>query len=362
MSERLPDPAPPLRICAFPLRMRENAFLSLLYGPLERAGVSLRAYDWFLSSFAPVDVFHVHWPDAVVMGASRFRAFAKFAAFAFSVLAFRARGVPIVHQVHNIDSHDQSHPFLEALLWRMFIPRVSVFIHMNTASLEAFRRRWPAATGRHEILFPPCYASPPGGAGRGRAAIRAELGVGDADFLFLTFGLLRPYKGIEALIDAFLALDRGDSFLVIAGKPLDPAYGAEIERLSGQSDRIRFIPGFLPEERLDALLAAADLVVLAHRKLNNSGVAIKALSSGRRILAPALGAMPELAEIVGPDWVTCFDRIDRDTLARAAALPAATGAPDLSAFEPEAVATRLLEILSPYGAPRPGREGAAYAN
>ncbi|TPE48176.1 glycosyltransferase family 4 protein [Amaricoccus solimangrovi] len=334
-----------LRVRCFPRRMSENTFLSLLYDPLEARGAELGAYDWFASNFRGADIFHVHWPDAVVMGHSPRRTLAKLAAFLLSVAIYRARGVPIVYHVHNIRSHDGAFPRAEAILWRFFLPRVRLFIHMNADSIAEFSARWPGIPrDRHRILPPPRYplraASP-----ADRAAARAELGLPPAGPVFLTFGLLRPYKGIEDLVAAFRALDRPEATLVVAGRPFDPAYGARLAELCAGDPRIRFLPRFLSDEELDRLIDACDIVVMAHRRVNNSGVALRALSGGRRLLAPARGALPELGAMVGEGWITLFDELDAPALASALASEPAARAPDLSALDPEVVSAGLGEIF-----------------
>lgn len=332
-----------LRVCCFPHRMAENAFLSLLYEPLEARGAQLFAYDWFLSNFRRADLFHVHWPDAVVMGTSLGRTMAKFVAFLLTVQIYRLRGIPVIYHVHNIRSHDNSFPRIEAWLWRLFLPRVALFIHMNGQSIVDFVTHWPATTGqRHVVLSPPSYAPAPGALDPESA--RAQFGLPRTGPILACFGLLRPYKGIENLIAAFANLDRPEATLVIAGRPFDSDYGARLEELCAADPRIRFLPRFLSEAELDQLIRACDFVVMAHQKVNNSGVALLSLSRGRRLLGPRLGALPELRRQLGADWLMLFDRLDPSVLTEALDTPAPAGKPDLSAFDPSVVSSKLGEL------------------
>ena len=54
-------------------------------------------------------------------------------------------------------------------------------------------------------------------------------------------------------------------------------------------------------------MKAADLVVLPFTEILNSGSAILALSFNRPLLVPSRGAMAELFDIIGPDWVRLYD-------------------------------------------------------
>jgi len=96
---------------------------------------------------------------------------------------------------------------------------------------------------------------------------------------------------------------------------------------------------------------AADLVVLPYLDILNSGSAIWALSFGRPVLLPNRGAMPELAESVGSDWVRLFDGpLDEHQLADAlnwARRPRPEPLPALDSLDPERVVEAHLEA---YGA------------
>jgi beta-1,4-mannosyltransferase len=60
-------------------------------------------------------------------------------------------------------------------------------------------------------------------------------------------------------------------------------------------------------DRVQYFLRAADLVVLPYTEILNSGSALLALSFDRPILVPAIGAIPELYELAGGDWVRLYE-------------------------------------------------------
>jgi hypothetical protein len=93
--------------------------------------------------------------------------------------------------------------------------------------------------------------------------------------------------------------------LVIAGK----AVGSQRETLHAavESDRrIQVFPEFIDDSKVQYYLGAADLVVLPFADILNSGSALLALSFDRPILVPHLGALPELQERLGSDWVRTY--------------------------------------------------------
>ena len=155
------------------------------------------------------------------------------------------------------------------------------------------------------------------------------------------FGHLRPYKGIEALVQAFVEAwpDETDRpRLRIVGRAKEPAYGMSLAALVDGLAGVELTEAFLPDAELEAIIGAADLVVLPYKKMNNSGAALLALSIGRPVLVPDGPTTRELQGEVGPDWVHLFAQpFSADDLRRAAtgqtttALAAAPdGVPDLT--------------------------------
>ncbi len=124
---------------------------------------------------------------------------------------------------------------------------------------------------------------------------RHQLGLRHDDFVYLHIGKIRPYKGVDILLDAFgrLARQQPDAKLVLVGQP------GRFERLGEIKQRARanrsVISNFntIPDEDLQLYLNAADVVVLPYRNILNSGVLQLAYSFGRPVVAAAVGAISE---------------------------------------------------------------------
>jgi glycosyltransferase involved in cell wall biosynthesis len=105
----------------------------------------------------------------------------------------------------------------------------------------------------------------------------------------LCFGLMRPYKGIDLLLDAWRGIEGAE--LWIAGKPrMDIA-----PLLAGAPARVRFVPRFIGDGELPAYFRRADLVVLPYREIDQSGVLSTALAFGKPLLLSDVGGFPEVA-------------------------------------------------------------------
>ncbi len=112
----------------------------------------------------------------------------------------------------------------------------------------------------------------------------------------LFFGLVRPYKGVDLLVDA-LAGTPDDVVLLVVGMPRMPL--APLERRAaelGVADRVRFVPEYVPDADVPAYFRRADLAVLPYREIEQSGVLYTALAFGTPLLLSDVGGFPEIAE------------------------------------------------------------------
>lgn len=110
----------------------------------------------------------------------------------------------------------------------------------------------------------------------------------------LCFGLLRPYKGIDLLIEAFKQAGT-DAELWIVGMPRMPLEPLE-EQARALGGRVRFVPRFVVDDEIPAFFRRADLVVLPYRQIDQSGVLFTALAFGKPLLLTRVGGFTELAD------------------------------------------------------------------
>jgi glycosyltransferase involved in cell wall biosynthesis len=108
----------------------------------------------------------------------------------------------------------------------------------------------------------------------------------------LFFGLLRPYKGIDTLLQAFRRVEGAE--LWIAGNPrMDLAPLRDLA--AGAPGTVRFLPRFVTDAEIPAIMRRADIVVLPYRDIEQSGVLYTALAFGKPMVLTAVGGFPEVA-------------------------------------------------------------------
>lgn len=111
--------------------------------------------------------------------------------------------------------------------------------------------------------------------------------------VILCFGLLRPYKGIENLLDAFRRVEGAELWIV--GNPrmdVEP-----LRKLAAAAPgRVRFASRFVDEAEIPAIFRRADIVALPYLDAEHSGVLYTALAFGKPLVLSAVGGFPEVAE------------------------------------------------------------------
>ncbi|MGN6558346.1 MAG: glycosyltransferase family 4 protein [Solirubrobacterales bacterium] len=110
--------------------------------------------------------------------------------------------------------------------------------------------------------------------------------------VILSFGLLRPYKGIEHLLEAFRQVR--DAELWVVGNPRMDV-GPLQELASEAPGRVRFVTRFVDDAEIPAIFRRADLLVLPYLDAEHSGVLYTGLAFGKPMVLSAVGGFPEVA-------------------------------------------------------------------
>ncbi|MGZ6709547.1 MAG: glycosyltransferase, partial [Solirubrobacteraceae bacterium] len=105
----------------------------------------------------------------------------------------------------------------------------------------------------------------------------------------LCFGLLRPYKGIDVLVEAWQGIENAELWIVGAPRmDTAPLHAAA-------PPSVRFVERFVSEGEAAALFRRADLAVLPYREIEQSGVLFTALGFGVPLVLTDVGGFPDFA-------------------------------------------------------------------
>jgi glycosyltransferase involved in cell wall biosynthesis len=126
-----------------------------------------------------------------------------------------------------------------------------------------------------------------------REQVRGDWGIPDDGVVFLSFGFIRDSKNLDLLIRALPA--NPDAFLVVMGRVQSEsanhpvAFYQEIAKSLGVDQRVRFLVGFVPDEKVVDYLQSADVLALTYSASfrSQSGVLNTAAHAGKPLLASA---------------------------------------------------------------------------
>lgn len=145
-----------------------------------------------------------------------------------------------------------------------------------------------------------------------RSEAERILGLKSGKKNILFFGLIRKYKGLDILIDAFAGL--GEEYqLIIAGEPYGSfeEYQKQIDG-SGAADRIKVYPEYIKDSEVKKYFSAADVTVLPYRSATQSGISSVSYHFEVPMIVTAVGGLKEtigdrgtglVAEEVSPDSI-----------------------------------------------------------
>jgi glycosyltransferase involved in cell wall biosynthesis len=213
--------------------------------------------------------------------------------FLFDLVLVSLFGIALVQTVHNKRHHEgkfrrTERVVREALFW---IGDAAI-VKCNAAAESIAAAYTVPDVDRLDVVSDGNYIS----AYENRVSeteARDDLSIAEDAFVYLFFGLIREYKGVPDLLEAYAALDEPNTELWIVGKPNSEPLADEISALAERAGDVETVLEFVPEERIQHYLNAADVLVLPYRDILNSGSAYLGLSYGLPVVAPAIGCLPE---------------------------------------------------------------------
>ena len=233
-------------------------------------------------------------PDIVLM-----KYWTPFMAPCFGSIARLARKnghTRVICQIDNVEPHE--HHLTDKMFNRYYLRSVDGFIYMSEqvhGELKAYTQA-PA-------LFSPHPMFEHFGPRRERSEACNALGIDPNMRYALFFGLIRDYKGLDTLIEAWAKFRREGHKLLIAGEfyASRDKYTSLIQHL-GLQDDIILHDHFIPDSEVANYFSAADCVVLPYKTATQSGVTQIAYNFRTPIIVTNVGGLKEIV----PDGVVGY--------------------------------------------------------
>ena len=231
-------------------------------------------------------------------------------------------GLRIVYTVHDLLPHDHPTAEHQRIYQKIYTLADRLIVHSErdqTQLIDSFgivRDKISVIPhGGYDLLAPPSSPS--------QQQARQSLKLPADKTVLLFFGLIKPYKGLEYLVEAFQLVrsqlqqraeqqteqtEQTDSakscpapHLLIVGKLSieDPderhRYQDLLKQLEPDPD-ITCVNAYVPVEDISTYFSATDIVVLPYVKTYTSGILLAAYAAGKPVIVTGTGALGEAVE------------------------------------------------------------------
>ncbi|MDZ4752029.1 MAG: glycosyltransferase [Flavobacteriales bacterium] len=241
---------------------------------------SINPFSWWNT----IKFIKAQKPDLVVV-----RYWTPFLAPALGFICGKLKrsGIRVVAITDNIIPHEPR--WWDRVMARYFLQGVNGFVAM-TSDVE--RNTKDIISELPSIVKPhPFYNH--FGARIDRLVACKSLDIPSGRKVLLFFGLIREYKGLDILLEAFSQLDK-NYHLIIAGEAYGDfkPYQLAIDS-SPLKDNITCINRYVGDHEVPTLFSAADIVVLPYRSATQSGITAVAFHFGLPVIATNVGGLAE---------------------------------------------------------------------
>jgi glycosyltransferase involved in cell wall biosynthesis len=310
-----------LKVLFVPWYLGQNPYQERLAEQLSTLGVSVEGSRASTATLAQTvkdnetDILHLHWLQHFYLLEKQIhRSILKLILFIFQLLLIRFQGIKIVWTIHDLKNPMNDYLILD-YLGAFLVSRIAhrIIVHSETAKESVVKKFLILRKTRLYVTPHASYIGDYENSVSGKEA-RQALDLSNSELVFLFFGLIFPYKGALELAQAFTELNQPNSTLVIAGRPMDLQLGQQIEAVAAVNSNIRYIPEFIPDEKVQVYMNACDVVAFPYKQSLTSGALSLAMSFGKACLAPKFGY---LAEILDEKGAIFYDPSQEDGLRQA---------------------------------------------
>ncbi len=195
----------------------------------------------------------------------------------------KKKGIKVIYLCHNVMDHEEN--WLKKQVSRKGISIADGYIVHSGEEAKQIKLFKPSAKIMRRPH--PIFTHFPKPSGKLKKRGKLEL---------LYFGLIRPYKGVDVLIDAIKKLNDPEVHLTIVGE----VWGDKNkEKLTNQlkqygQDNIEHNFEYVDEKEAAEYFDRADVVVLPYLSATGSGVVTLAYYYGKPVLATAVGGLPDV--------------------------------------------------------------------
>lgn len=291
-----------IKVAFFPFSWHKgNPYMDLLADGLRQAGVDVEPITidepyikWLIENRKIIKVLHFHWLHPLYSKKTKRQTITGFSRFVLRLLVARIIGYRIIWTMHNLFPHEKIFPLVDRFV-RLFMVIIAhtIIVHCEKAKEELSRNFYR----RNNVAVIPIGIYPQlSTKSVNPKKIRENMGISPTNLVFLSFGQIRPYKGLEDLIKLFKKVDNSDVTLIIAGSTKSSELERDLKILAAEDKGIILKIQWFDDIELHQLLSCADVIVLPFKDVLTSSTVMLAFSYAKPVVAPDLGCLPYLID------------------------------------------------------------------
>ncbi len=208
------------------------------------------------------------------------------------LLRLLPRGIPVIYTMHDTNPFNggQVSSLLKFGLDALLTKFDSIIVHTDSAVI-ALSDKGLRKKKLRRVAHGPLHVT------RDRASAAPSGPAADTRVQFLLFGIMKPYKGIDSLIEAVARMPenvRQRCSVRIVGMPdMDLNRLVQLMEHHRLGDTIWLDPRFVPDDEIHALFSEADVNIFPYHEIEASGVFTIAIQFAKPIIASNIGLFKE---------------------------------------------------------------------
>ena len=279
-----------------------NVVIKYLEPPLNSniLGIILFPFQLVFNRILCYNIFHLHWTYNFKFPINNF--FFNTVATIYFLLCIsfiKLLGYKLVWTVHNVLPHEKQ--FLNDVWARIFLSKLCDAKIVHSKSTIGEMRKLGLNTKNTYITSLGSYI----GVYKNnitKESARKYFKFNEKDFVFLFFGMIELYKGVEDLLETFKQLikKRKNARLLIAGKCSNKDIKMKLDNYKIEfKEDVKIYTEFIKNDEIQYYFNCADVAVFPFKKITTSSSVILALSFGKPIICPEIGDLKELPNNIG---------------------------------------------------------------
>ena len=309
-----------------------NPFVQTIAEELERRGVSV-AYgrQKFFDRCEGYQVIHFQWPEAAFGWRKKDITHADVLAFRDQIRYARSLGIRVCYTRHNIRAHYADLPNVDDL-YSTIESECDTVIHMGEFSRNEYLRRYDFPLVNHRVIPHHLYEHIDRSIPKHEA--RRLLGIDENEKVLLAFGGFRHEEECNIAVGGFQDAKSAIPRLRLLAPRLPEKYGFG----NGKPVEAKLLPLYF---------AASDVVLIARKKILNSGNLPLGYYFGKPVVGPDVGDVGEILRETGnPVFDVCEpSSVGRAIVAAFAAIEDGLGAHNREYAERNWNISRVVDLL-----------------